>query len=79
MIRKLIEERKYLKKYNTLKLVYEDTLVERQNLIEENEFLRKQVKQLTKERSALRGKLTREKLSDDKGSTSNSRNRVQVS
>ena len=79
MIRRIIEERKYLKKYNSIKLIYDDLLVERQNLIDENDFLRKQVKKLTKERAMLRGRNTKQELSNDKGSTSNSRNRVSIS
>ena len=79
MIKKLLEERKYRKKYNTIKLIYDDLLIERQNLIEENDFLRKQVKKLTKERAMLRGRNTKKELSNDKGSTSNSRNRLSVS
>ena len=78
MIRKLIEERKYQKKYNSLKVVYDSEMIEKQNLIEENEFLRKQVRRLTKERSMLRGRVE-QKLSNDKRSTKNSRNRVSVS
>lgn len=65
MIKKLLEERKYQKKYNSLNLVYEDLLVERQNLIEENEFLRKQVRRLTKERNLLRGRTSKQKISHD--------------
>ena len=79
MIKKLLEERKYRKKYNTIKLVYDDLLIERQNLIEENDFLRKQVKKLTKERAMLRGRNTKKELSNDKGSTSDSRNRLSIS
>ena len=79
MIRKLIEERKYQKKYNSLKVVYDTEMVEKQNLIEENEFLRKQVRRLTKERAILRGRTTKQELSNDKRSTKNSRNRVSVS
>lgn len=79
MIKRIIEERKYLKKYNSIKLIYDDLLIERQNLIEENDFLRKQVKKLTKERAMLRGRNTKKELSNDKGSTSNSRNRLSVS
>lgn len=79
MIKKLLEERKYRKKYNTIKLVYDDLLIERQNLIEENDFLRKQIKKLTKERAMLRGRNTKKELSNDKGSTSNSRNRLSIS
>ena len=65
MIKKLLEERKYQKKYNSLNLVYEDLLVERQNLIEENDFLRKQVRRLTKERNLLRGRTSKQKISHD--------------
>lgn len=79
MIKRIIEERKYLKKYNSIKLIYDDLLIERQNLIEENDFLRKQVKKLTKERAMLRGRNTKKELSNDKGSTSDSRNRLSVS
>ena len=63
MIKRIIEERKYLKKYNSIKLIYDDLLIERQNLIEENDFLRKQVKKLTKERAMLRGRNTKKELS----------------
>lgn len=78
MIKKILEERKYKKKYNSLKLVYDTELVEKQNLIEENEFLRKQVKRLVRERNMLRGG-TKQKLSNDKGSTKDCRNRVSIS
>ena len=77
-IKGIFEERKYQKKYNSLKVVYDTEMVEKQNLIEENEFLRKQVRRLTKERSMLRGRVE-QKLSNDKRSTKNSRNRVSVS
>ena len=44
IIKRIFEENKYRKKYNSMKLVYEDLLVEHQNLLEEVELLDKQVK-----------------------------------
>lgn len=80
MLRKIIEERKWQKKYNSLKVVYDTEMVEKQNLIEENDFLRKQVKRLVKERNSLRGNRgTKQKLSNNKRSPEDSRNRVSVS
>ena len=55
-------------------------MVEKQNLIEENDFLRKQVKRLVKERNSLRGNRgTKQKLPNNKRSPEDSRNRVSVS
>lgn len=79
MIRKLIEERKWKKKYNSLKIAYDTMLVEFANQTDEIDFLQKQVRKLTKERAMLRGRNTKQKLSNDKGSTNDSRNRVSIS
>lgn len=54
MIRKIFEERKYKKKYDELLTIVSKILVEKQNLKEENDFFRKQIKKLTDERSAWR-------------------------
>lgn len=67
MLRNLIEERKYRKKYNALKIVHEDTLIERDVLIRENEVLRKEVTRLIKERNGISGRNTKQKLSNNKG------------
>lgn len=79
MIRKLIEERKYQKKYNSLKVAYDTMLVEFANQADEIDFLQKQVRKLTKERAMLRGRNTKQKLPNDKGSTTTSRNRLSIS
>lgn len=54
MIKELIQERKYRKKYNTLKLLYDELLLEKQKLLEDNDFYKKQIKRLTQERNKLR-------------------------
>jgi len=54
MIKELIQERKYRKKYNTLKLLYDELLLEKQKLLEDNDFYKKQIKRLTQERNRLR-------------------------
>ena len=79
MLRKIIEERKWKKKYNSLKVAYDTMLVEFANQADEIEFLQKQVRKLTKERAMLRGRNTKQKLPNDKGSTNDSRNRVSIS
>lgn len=67
MLRNLIDERKYRKKYNALKIVHEDTLIERDILIRENEVLRKELTKLIKERNGISGRNTKQKLSNNKG------------
>ena len=54
-IKKIFEDRKWRKKYNSMKLVFEELLEERQKLIEENDFLRKEVRKFTRERRIMRG------------------------
>ena len=54
MIKNIFEERKYRKKYNTLKLLYDELLLEKQKLLEDNDFYKKQIKRLTQERNKLR-------------------------
>jgi hypothetical protein len=79
VIKNLIEERKWKKKYNSLKVAYDTMLVEFANQTDEIDFLQKQVRKLTKERAMLRGRNTKQKLPNDKGSTNDSRNRVSIS
>jgi hypothetical protein len=79
MIKKLLEERKYLKKYNAFKLVFAE-LVDEYNALElENERLEHDNRELKRERRVMCGGINGKELSNDKGSTSNSRNRVSVS
>jgi len=79
IIKRIFEENKYRKKYNSLKLVYEDLLTERQNLLQEVDLLDKQVKKLVRERRVMRGGIDESKLSNDKRPTKNSKHRLQVS
>ena len=79
VIKNLIEERKWKKKYNSLRVAYETIVTDYANSVEEIEFLQKQVRKLTKERAMLRGRNTKQKLPNDKGSTNDSRNRVSIS
>ena len=67
MIKKLLEERKFRKKYNAMKLVYEDSLMERDILRNENEILRGEIKKLIRERNDLDGRNTTKKISNNKG------------
>lgn len=75
MIKKLLEERKYRKKYNAMKLVYEDSLMERDILRNENEILRGEIKKLIRERNELDGRNTKKELSNNKRLNVASRNR----
>lgn len=75
MLRNLIDERKYRKKYNALKIVHEETLIERDVLIRENEVLRKEVTRLIKERNGISGRNTKQKISNNKGLNGNNGNR----
>ena len=51
MIRKILEERKYKKKYDELLTIVSKILVEKQKLKDENDFFRNQIKRLTDERN----------------------------
>lgn len=51
MIKRLFEEHKYKKKYDELLSIVSKVLVEKQQLKEENDFFREQIKRLTKERN----------------------------
>ena len=77
IIKKLIEERTYRKKYNALMIVYLDFMHEMKDLEDENEKLTQELLRLKKERCKCG--TTRKELSNDKGSTNDSRNRVSVS
>lgn len=59
MIKKLLEKKEYKKKYKELQGVVNDLLLEKHKLIEENEFFRKEIKKLTKERNIMRGGIAR--------------------
>ena len=65
-IKEIFEERKYRKKYNAMKLVYEDSLMERDILRNENEILRGEIKKLIRERNDLDGRNTKKELSNNK-------------
>lgn len=56
MLKKLLEERKYRKKYNALKLVYDDLLGERDILLNENAILRSEIVKLIRDRNNLNKK-----------------------
>ena len=66
MIKNLLEERKWRKKYNALKIVYEDTLTDINILTSENNMLRCELKKLLRERNELDGRNTKQELSDNK-------------
>lgn len=74
-IKEILKERKYLKKYNSLKLVYEDLLTERNILIAENEMLNKEIRKLIRERNDLDGRNTKQELSNNKRLNGTNRNR----
>lgn len=61
-IKEIFVERKYRKKYNSLKIVYEDLLTERNILTAENEELRKEIRKLIRERNDLDGRNTKKEL-----------------
>lgn len=65
-IKEIFEERKYRKKYNAMKLIYEDSLMERDILRNENEILRGEIKKLIRERNDLDGRNTKQELSNNK-------------
>ncbi|MBO7732999.1 MAG: hypothetical protein J6S67_10610 [Methanobrevibacter sp.] len=65
MLRKLLEERKWKKKYNAYKIVYEDTLNDMQLLKDLNEGLMEEIKKLKKNRRELNGD-TKQKLFNNK-------------
>lgn len=65
-IKEILKERKYLKKYNSLKLVYEDLLTERNILIAEVKELQKEINKLIRERNGLDGRNTKQELSNNK-------------
>lgn len=64
-IREIFAERKWRKKYNSLKIVYEDTLTDINILTSENNLLRSELKKLLRERNELDGN-TKQKLSNNK-------------
>ena len=66
MLKKLLEERKFKKKYNAMKLIYEDSLMELDILRNENEILRGEIKKLIRERNDLDGRNTKQELSNNK-------------
>ena len=59
MIKKLLENKEYKKRYRELQGVVNDLLFEKHKLIEENEFFRKEIKKLTRERNIMRGGVAR--------------------
>lgn len=75
MIKKLLEERRFRKKYNAMKLVYEESLMERDILRNENEILRGEIKKLIRERNDLDGRNIKKELSNDKRLDGNNGNR----
>lgn len=75
MLKKLLEERKFRKKYNAMKLVYEDSLMERDILRNENEILRGEIKKLIRERNDLDGRNTKQTLLNNKRPNATNRNR----
>lgn len=50
MLKRLFENKHYKKKYDELLTIVSKVLVEKQNIADENAFLRKQIKKLTDER-----------------------------
>jgi hypothetical protein len=74
-ISEIFAERKYKKKYNAMKLVYEDSLMERDILRNENEILRGEIKKLIRERNDLDGRNTKKELSNNKRPNATNGNR----
>ena len=74
-IREILEERKYRKKYNSLKIVYEDLLTDKNILTAENEELRKEIRKLIRERNDLDGRNTKKELSNNKRPNATNGNR----
>lgn len=56
MLKKLLEERKYRKKYNSLKIVYDDLLGERDILLNENDILHSEIVKLIRDKNNLNKK-----------------------
>lgn len=56
MLKKILEERKYRKKYNSLKIVYDDLLGERDILLNENAILHSEIVKLIRDRNNLNKK-----------------------
>lgn len=79
IIRKLIEERKYQKKYNAYKIVFADLVVDFNALELEYDRLENENRQLKRERRVMCGGVNGEKLSNNKRYTSDNRNRVSSS
>lgn len=65
-ISEILAERKWRKKYNSLKIVYEDTLTDINLLTTENNMLRSELKKLLRERNELDGRNTKQELSNNK-------------
>lgn len=64
-ISEIFEERKWRKKYNSLKIVHEDTLEEMRAIVKYNEILRNEIKKLKKDRRELNGD-SKQKLFNNK-------------
>ena len=79
IIRKLIEERKYQKKYNAYKVVFEDLTNDYKALELENDRLEYENRQLKRERRVMCGGVNGKELSNNKRYTNDNRNRVSSS